>query len=320
MPNTVTKLSVLIPVYNEAECLSTLYDRLKPVLRSLDCDHEILFVNDGSQDASMDLIRGFRNRDDRVAFLDLSRNFGKEAAMAAGIDHVTGDALCILDADLQDPPELIPEMLGEIRAGYDDVFAQRTSRDGESFMKKASAKAYYKILDSISPIPIQKDTGDYRIFSGKAITALREIKEHQRNMKGLFSYIGFKKKPVFFRRSPRAAGKTKWNYFKLLNLAVHGLTSFSVFPLRMISLAGVIVAILSFIYLNIIVFGALFFKNPVAGYPSIMAAILFLGGLQLLAIGIIGEYLGVIFSETKKRPHYFINEYSGPGGTHESKS
>jgi glycosyltransferase involved in cell wall biosynthesis len=197
MGNSITKLSMLVPVYNEEECLALLYNRLKQVLNTIGFDYEILFVNDGSNDQSLEIIKNFYILDRHVAYLDLSRNYGKETAMAAGIDHISGDALCIIDADLQDPPELIADMINEILNGYDDVYAQRISREGESLMKKISSKLYYRILTSISEIPIQKDTGDYRMFSKKAIDALREMKEHQRNMKGLFSYVGFKKSRYF---------------------------------------------------------------------------------------------------------------------------
>jgi glycosyltransferase involved in cell wall biosynthesis len=268
-----------------------------------------LFVNDGSNDGTLKIMHELYERDAHIAYLDLSRNYGKETAMAAGIDHISGDALCIIDADLQDPPELIEDMIKGIEDGYDDVYAQRISREGESFLKKMSSKLYYRMLASISDIPIQKDTGDYRMFSRKAIDALRQMKERQRNMKGLFSYIGFRKHPIMFKRDKRIAGKTKWNYFKLVNLAVKGLTSFSTFPLRMISVFGVAVAFLAFCYLVFIVVRSLLWGNSVAGYPSMMAVILFLGGAQLLALGIIGEYLGIVYSETKNRPTYFVNEY-----------
>ena len=203
-------LSVLVPVYNEEECFLLLYERLSCVLSKLPCKSEILFVNDGSKDNSLLLMKEVQKKDKRVSLVDLSRNFGKEIAMAAGIDYIKGDALVIIDADLQDPPELILEMFKEIEQGYDDVYAKRSNRKGESFLKKATSKLYYRLLKTMSDIPIQEDTGDYRMFSKRAIDALRQLKENERNMKGLFSYIGLKKKPIYYERDARAAGCTKW--------------------------------------------------------------------------------------------------------------
>lgn len=229
--------------------------------------------------------------------------------MCAGIDHAKGNALTILDADLQDPPELIPQMWREIENGYDDVYACRTSRKGETRFKCWSAKTYYRWLHYLSDILIQEDTGDFRMFSEKAIHALRQLKESERNMKGLFSYIGLKKKAIYYERDPRIAGQTKWNYLKLFDLAIKGFTSFSILPLRFVSFLGGIVSIIAFIYLMVVVCKALLYGDPVAGYPSLMAVQLFLGGSIMLALGIIGEYLGIVYNETKKRPIYYVNEY-----------
>ena len=306
----INMLSVLVPVYNEEECFLLLYERLSCVLSKLPCKSEILFVNDGSKDNSLLLMKEVQKKDKRVSLVDLSRNFGKEIAMAAGIDYIKGDALVIIDADLQDPPELILEMFKEIEQGYDDVYAKRSNRKGESFLKKATSKLYYRLLKTMSDIPIQEDTGDYRMFSKRAIDALRQLKENERNMKGLFSYIGLKKKPIYYERDARAAGCTKWNYWKLTNLAIKGFTSFSKTPLRIVSLIGVVVSFTAFVYLITVVVRAAIWGDHVSGYPSLMSVILFLGGIQLLALGIIGEYLGIVFSETKKRPVYYINEYS----------
>lgn len=306
---SINMLSVLVPVYNEEECIELLYNRLVGVFSKLSCQSEILFVNDGSRDNTLFLIKNLHQKDKRVSFIDLSRNFGKEIAMAAGIDYVKGDALVIIDADLQDPPELIIEMFKELEQGYDDIYAKRINRKGESWFKKKTSKIYYKLLKGISDIPIQEDTGDYRMFSKRAISALRELKENERNMKGLFSYIGFKKKPIYYERDARIAGSTKWNYWKLINLAIKGFTSFSKMPLRIVSFIGLTVSIVAFAYLVTVVIRAMIWGDPVTGYPSLVSVILFLGGVQLLALGIIGEYLGIIFSETKKRPIYYINEY-----------
>ena len=306
----ISLLSVLVPVYNEQECIAILHQRLSAVLDKLDFKSEILFVNDGSTDNTISEIQKLQKKDSRVVFLDLSRNYGKETAMAAGIDFIKGDALVIIDADLQDPPELIINMVEGIEEGYDDVYAKRISRDGESFLKKYTSKKYYQWLKKFSNIPVQEDTGDYRMFSKKAIDALKQLKESERNMKGLFSYIGFKKKPLLYNRDPRVAGETKWNYKKLTGLAIKGLTAFSITPLRIVSIVGILVSFCALLYLLTIIFLAIVYGNPVDGYPSLISAILFLGGIQLLALGVIGEYVGIIYTETKKRPIYYINEYS----------
>lgn len=303
-------LSILIPVYNESECLHLLYERINKVREQIPCNTEILFVNDGSRDDTLDIIRQLQQHDAGISYVDLARNFGKETAMCAGIDYVRGDALVIMDADLQDPPELIPLMLQEIENGYDDVYACRTSRKGETRLKKWTSRMYYRCLKRMADIPIQEDTGDFRMFSQKAIHALRELKESERNMKGLFSYIGFHKKAIYYERDPRAAGTTKWNYLSLINLAIKGLTSFSTLPLRVISVTGCIVSFFAFTYLLVVFIKALIWGDPVGGYPSLMSVILFLGGIILLALGVIGEYMGIIYNETKKRPIYYVNEYN----------
>jgi len=302
-------LSILIPVYNESECIGLLYERLFKVAEMIPCHVEFLFVNDGSSDNSLALIQELQERDARIAFLDLSRNYGKEIAMCAGIDYIRGDALVIIDADLQHPPELILTMYEELQKGYDDVYAMRLKSKGETWFKRWTSKNYYRLLKNLSNIPVQQDVGDFRMFNKKAITALRQLKESERNMKGLFSYIGFKKTPVYYESEPRVAGKTKWNGLKLYDLAIKGLTSFSTAPLRFISVMGGIISFLAFVYMLFVITKALLFGDPVGGYPSLMSVILFLGGAILLSLGIIGEYLGVIYNETKKRPVFFINEY-----------
>lgn len=307
--NKIKLLTIMIPVYNEEECINTLYLQLDKVSKLLTCKCEFLFINDGSFDATLNLIIDLQKNDSRISIVDLSRNYGKEIAMTAGLDYMKGDTLVIIDADLQDNPELLPMMVKEIENGYDDVYAQRTSRQGESWLKKTTSFLFYRLLAIMSSVPIQKDTGDFRMLSHKAVQALRRLGENERNMKGLFSFIGFKKKPIYYVRDERVAGKTKWNYFKLINLAIRGITAFSIKPLRVISVTGLIISLISFIFLIKVVVKALFYGDPVAGYPSMMSAILLLGGLQLLSIGVLGEYLGIVFSETKKRPIYFINDY-----------
>ena len=306
---TMKKVSILIPAYNEQAVLEKLFARLTKLAdNTKDYEFEFLFVNDGSRDKTLEIIKDRAEIDTRVSYVNLSRNFGKEIAMIAGLDNVSGDATVIIDADLQDPPELIPEMIKHWEDGYDDVYARRTSRLGESFIKKFTSKMFYKTLQSVTRIPIQKDTGDFRLLDKRAVEALKQIRESQRYTKGYFSWIGFKKKEITYKRDPRAAGQTHWNYFKLFDLAIEGIVSFSIAPLRIATGLGLFVALATFIYLVYIVIRTILFGTDLAGYPSTMAVILFLGGAQLLSLGIIGEYVGRIFNETKNRPLYLIEE------------
>ena len=306
---TMKKVSILIPAYNEQAVLEKLFARLTKLAdNTKDYEFEFLFVNDGSRDKTLEIIKDRAEIDTRVSYVNLSRNFGKEIAMIAGLDNVSGDATVIIDADLQDPPELIPEMIKHWEEGYDDVYARRTSRLGESFIKKFTSKMFYKTLQSVTRIPIQKDTGDFRLLDKRAVEALKKIRESQRYTKGYFSWIGFKKKEITYKRDPRAAGQTHWNYIKLFDLAIEGIVSFSTAPLRIATGLGLFVAFATFIYLVYIVIRTILFGTDLAGYPSTMAVILFLGGAQLLSLGIIGEYVGRIFNETKNRPLYLIEE------------
>lgn len=304
------KISILIPAYNEEAVLDSLYKRLGTLANDLKkYEFEFLFINDGSKDKTLSIIRELAEVDTRISYINLSRNFGKEIAMIAGLDHVTGDATVIIDADLQDPPELIPEMITHWEEGYDDVYAKRRSRDGETWFKKWSSKKFYEILEKISNVPIQKDTGDFRLLDRRAVEALKQMRESQRYTKGMFSWVGFYKKEIIYDRDSRAAGESGWNYKKLIDFAIDGITSFTTAPLRISTYVGFFVSIIAFIYLLAIVFQTIFFGNDLAGYPSTLAVILFLGGVQLLSLGIIGEYIGRIFNETKQRPLYFVEEY-----------
>lgn len=306
------KLSIIIPMYNEEEALPYTYKRLVSLGKQIDnYEMEFLFVNDGSKDNSLEIVKAFREKDNRVCYLNLSRNFGKEVAMGAAFDYVTGDAIAIIDADLQDPPELIVEMLKYYEEGYDDVYAKRRSRNGESWLKKFTSKSFYKILSKVSSVPIQRDTGDFRLLSRRAIEALRKFPEKQRYTKGMFSLIGFKKKEVEFDRDSRVAGKTKWNYFKLIDLAIDGITSFTTAPLRIATFMGILSALVAFIYIVYIVVRTIILGIDVPGYASIICFILMIGGIQLISLGVIGEYLGRIFIEVKNRPLYFVEEYCG---------
>ncbi|WP_419958049.1 glycosyltransferase family 2 protein [Psychrobacillus psychrotolerans] len=303
-------ISILIPAYNEEQVLHTLINRLDAVTSGLpNYQFEYLFVNDGSTDNTLFLLKQLVNHRNDISYVNLSRNFGKEVAMLAGFDHTKGQAVIIIDADLQDPPELIPGMISYWEQGYDDVFAKRRSRAGESWFKKWSSSRYYKILETLSNIPVQRDTGDFRLLDRRCIDALQQLREGQRYTKGMYSWIGFNKKEILFDRDPRAAGETKWNYGKLFNLAIDGITSSTIAPLRFSSLLGVIISVAAFFFMIIVVIRAFLYGDPVPGYPSLMAVILFLGGIQLLSLGIIGEYLGKVFYETKDRPVYFVEEY-----------
>jgi glycosyltransferase involved in cell wall biosynthesis len=303
-------ISLLIPAYNEEAVLAKLFQRLRNLVKSQpNYRFEILFVNDGSRDNTLELIKAEAKKNHHISYINLSRNFGKEIAMIAGIDAVKGDALVILDADLQDPPELIPKMIQYWEQGYDDVYAKRATREGETWLKKTTSKLYYKLLQSSTTIPIQKDTGDFRLLDRRCIDALKQFRESQRIAKAMFSWIGYKKKEILYDRDPRAAGETKWNYRKLINLAVDGLTSFTTAPLRVSTVFGFIISFAAFIYILYLLVRPLFGISTGAGYSSLMAVILFLGGVQLLSLGIIGEYIGRIFNETKQRPLYLIEEY-----------
>lgn len=303
-------ISILIPAYNEEEVLPMLMERLgKFAHENSSYDFEFLFINDGSRDNTLELIKKYAASDKRISYVNFSRNFGKEVAMCAGFDFVKGDAAVIIDADLQDPPELIPQMIEYWEQGYDDVFARRRSRAGESILKKQTSRWYYKILQSSTRIPIQVDTGDFRLLDRRCIEALRSFRESERYTKGMFSWIGYNKKEILYDRDPRAAGETKWNYAKLINLAIDGITSFTTAPLRISSFIGAIISLIAFVYIIYLLLRPLFGVPTVPGYASTMAVILFMGGVQLLSIGIIGEYIGRIFNETKNRPLYLVEEY-----------
>jgi len=303
-------ITVLIPAYNEEQVLPALFERLTAFADSEShYSFEFLFVNDGSRDRTLEIIKHFADNDSRVSFVNLSRNFGKEIAMIAGIDHVKSDALVIVDADLQDPPELIPEMIKLWEDGYDDVYAKRRSREGETWLKKFTSKQYYALLQRVTRIPIQEDTGDFRLLDRRVVESIQQFRESQRNAKAIFSQVGFNKKEILYDRDPRAAGETKWSYVKLLDLAISGITSFTTAPLRVASILGIVISLVSFFYILVLLVRPLFGEPTGSGYSSLMAVILFLGGVQLLSLGIIGEYIGRIFNETKHRPLYLVEHY-----------
>ena len=304
-------LSIVSPVYNEAENLGEFYSRVINATDNLNLEIEIIYINDGSQDSTIDIITKQRQIDNRITIIDLSRNFGKEIALTAGLDYSSGDAVIVIDADLQDPPELIPKLVEKWREGYDVVNAKRIKRKGESLLKKVMSYIYYRLLFYLSDINVPKDTGDFRLFNKNALDALLKLREKHRYMKGLFVWVGFKQKEIEYEREARFKGKTKWGFFSLFNLAFDGLTSFSIMPLRLASTIGFLSALIGFFYGTVIVFKTLFFHEPVAGFTSLVVLVTFFGGIQLLSIGIIGEYIGRIFNETKNRPLYVVKNIQG---------
>ena len=306
------KVSIIIPAYNEEESLPFLYERLEKLMNEIkNYEFEVLFVNDGSKDKTIQIIKELRNKDERICYVDFSRNFGKEIAMLAGLDYAKGDAVIFMDADLQDPPELIPELLKYWEEGYDDVYARRKSREGETWLKKFTSKMYYKVLQSLTRVPIQKDTGDFRLLDRRCVNALKKLRESQRNTKSMFSWIGYKKKEVLYDRDPRVAGSTKWNYIKLVDLAIDGITSFTTSPLRLSTFIAIPTFILLFVYFIYVIAKCFVVNQMIQAYQAIILLILFFSGVQILLFGIVGEYLGRIFNETKNRPLYLVNEYNG---------
>lgn len=304
-------LTVVVPAYNEAAVLEEFHARLARVLDTLDLDGGVLYIDDGSRDGTWALIEQLAARDPRATGLKLARNFGKELALTAGLDHVTADAALIIDADLQDPPELIPEFIAKWREGFDVVYGQRLQRDGETWLKKVTAAGFYRVMQRLSSTKIPADTGDFRLMSRRALDALHGLRERHRFMKGLFAWVGFRQVALPYRRDARAAGVSKFNYWKLWNFALEGITSFSTAPLRIATYVGLLTAIAAFAFGLWIIAKTLLWGDPVAGYPSLMTVMLFLGGAQLMALGIIGEYLGRLYMESKARPLYLIESIVG---------
>ncbi len=302
-------VSILIPCYNEEQNIVPIYHALGNICDNNHNYHwEILFVNDGSNDDTLEIIKQISGKDEKVKYIGLSRNFGKESALLAGLDHITGDCTIIIDADLQHPPHLINDMLQLWEEGYDDVYAQRLSRGKESWIRRKLTLLYYSLLQKIAKIDILPNVGDFRLLDKKCVKALTQLRETQRYNKGLYCWIGFRKKKITFDQADRAQGKSSFNYYKLINLAIEGITSYTTAPLRISTFAGFIVSMTAFIYMCYILFKTILYGDPVQGYPTLIIVILFLGGIQLLSLGIIGEYLGRIFHETKNRPVYIIEE------------
>lgn len=305
-------ITIIIPAYNEQEVLPNIYSRLQKLADNVPkYDFEFLFVNDGSRDKTLSILEDFTEKDSRVSYVDLSRNFGKEIGVAAGIDYAMGDAVVIMDADGQEPPELIPEMIKWWEKGYDDVYARREKKR-DSKLRILLSQTYYRTLQKTTRIPIQIDTGDFRLFSRKAIDAIRKFREISRQNKAIFSWIGFKKKEITFVQPKRLAGKTKWRLGllspgnSLLNLAIDGFTSFTTIPLRLITILGFFFSFIAFIYILVIIIQAIIGLPRMSGYNTLIIAVLLLGGVQLISLGVIGEYVGRIFNETKGRPLYLV--------------
>lgn len=311
MKKNQPELSLLIPCYNEAENLEILFSRLQSVLNPLNLDYEIVCINDGSKDDTLKLLIDYHDRDNRIKVINLSRNFGKEIAMSAGLDYTTGKAVIPIDADLQDPPELIIDLIEKWREGFDMVYAVRKSRQGESWLKKKTADYFYSFIGKISTIPIPANTGDYRLLDEKVVIALRQLPEKNRFMKGLFSWVGYRQTAIYFERLPRYGGKSSFNYWKLWNFALDGITSFSSIPLKVWSYFGLIISLISLLYGLFLLLKTLIFGVDLPGYASTIVAILFLGGIQLITLGVIGEYIARIYEEVKGRPLYLIRETYG---------
>ena len=305
------KVTILLPAYNEEASFPLIAKCMEKVVRdNSNYEWEFLMVNDGSTDNTLQQMVKLHQMDSRYNYIDLSRNYGKEVAMMAGFDYATGDALIIMDADMQHPIDVIPEMLKYWEEGYDDVYAQRQNSH-ESWLKRKTSHWYYKLLQSLTRVPIQKDTGDFRLLDRSCVEALKQMRESERNTKGMYSWIGFRKKGIFYQQQERQEGKSKWSVMSLVNLALNGILSYTTAPLRLASVLGLVVSLVAFLYLIYIIIVTILYGDPVRGYPTIMVTVLFLGGVQLLSLGILGEYLGRVFNEVKHRPGYFINSYNG---------
>lgn len=304
-------LSVVVPAYNESAGLREFHARLAAVFDKLDLGCTVLYVDDGSRDDTWGVMESLRAADTRVATMKLSRNFGKELAMTAGLDAIDADAVVVIDADLQDPPELIAQFVAAWREGCDVVYGTRASRAGESGVKKFTSAAFYRVMERLSHTPVPRDTGDFRLLSRRALDALKQVRERQRFMKGLFAWVGYRQRAIVYERDPRFAGSSKFNYWRLWNFAIEGITSFSTAPLRLATYVGLLTAFAAFVFGVFVFVKAVFYGDVVRGYPTLLLVILFLGGVQLMALGTIGEYLGRLYMEAKQRPLYLVEELHG---------
>ncbi len=304
-------MSIIAPMYNEASNIDRFMYRMIEVMHKLNLDYEFICVNDGSTDDTLDKLIEYHLQNPRIKIINLSRNFGKEVALTAGLQHSSGKAVIPIDTDLQDPPEFIEELLAKWREGYDVVYAVRKVRQGEGIVKRLTANLFYRFINKLSEVPIPKNTGDFRLIDRRVVDHLNKISERTRFMKGLFAWVGFKQTGIFYEREPRHSGKSKWNYWKLWNFAIDGITLFSTGPLKLWSYAGLFISLFSFIYGSFLLIRTLVIGIAVPGYASIMVTILFLGGIQLFSLGVLGEYLGRVYNEVKKRPLYIVRDTYG---------
>lgn len=312
---TRDQLTVVIAAYNEADSLPLLHPRIIASLDALPLvDGRVLYVDDGSRDATWTVLQKIAAHEPRVSLLRLSRNFGKEAALTAGLDQIDSGAALILDADGQDPPELMADFVAKWREGFDDVFGTRLERDGEGWLKRSTAHAFYRVIGWLSRTPIPADTGDFRLLSPRALAGLKQLRERHRFMKGLFGWVGYRRVAIPYHRDARVAGASKFNFWRLWNLALEGITSFSTAPLRLATYLGLATAAFAFVYGIWVITKALLWGDAVAGWPTMMAVILFLGGVQLIALGLIGEYLGRMYMESKQRPLYLVDVWQPATG------
>ena len=313
------KISIIVPAYNEEESLPMLFERVTALIDSIpQYEFEVLFVDDGSKDKTLEIIKEQRRKDKRYSYVTFARNFGKETAMIAGLDYAVGDAVIFIDADLQDPPEVIPELIHWWEEGYDDVYAKRRSRRGETWLKKWTSTMYYKVLQSLTNVEIQKDTGDFRLLDKRCVNVLRKMRETGRNSKSMFSWIGYKKKEVLYDRDPRIAGTTKWNYKRLIDLAIDGITSFTTSPLRISTMLAIPTFLALIVYFIYVIVKAIVIEGEIHAFQAMILLLLFFSGINIMLFGIIGEYLGRIFNESKHRPLYLVDEYNNERETNEN--
>ena len=303
------KLSIIVPCYNEEETVEIFYQETQKVIKQLQCDYEFLFVNDGSKDKTLQKLRFLSQKDTNVRYLSFSRNFGKESALFAGLKAATGDLITVMDADLQDPPELLPEMMKAIfDEGYDCVGTRRTTRDGEPVIRSFFARMFYRIVNRIGEVEMVDGARDFRLMTRQMVDSILELSEYNRFSKGLFSWVGYKTKYLTFENRERVAGQTSWSFWSLFKYSIDGIINFSEAPLNIASFIGAISCVGAVIAMIVVIIKTLIFKDPTTGWPSLVSIILFMGGLQLLCLGIIGKYIAKIFLETKKRPHYIVKE------------
>lgn len=303
------KLSIIVPCYNEEETVEIFYQETQKVIKQLQCDYEFIFVNDGSKDKTLQKLRFLAQKDANVRYLSFSRNFGKESALFAGLKAATGDLITVMDADLQDPPELLPEMVKAIfDEGYDCVGTRRTTRDGEPVIRSFFARMFYRIVNRIGEVEMVDGARDFRLMTRQMVDSILELSEYNRFSKGLFSWVGYKTKYLTFENRERVAGQTSWSFWSLFKYSIDGIINFSEAPLNIASFIGAISCVGAVVAMIVVIIKTLIFKDPTTGWPSLVSIILFMGGLQLLCLGIIGKYIAKIFLETKKRPHYIVKE------------